>query len=909
MPESLPIPIIRSKLYQPARSQDLIKRDRLLQALPICAGGTVSLVSAPAGYGKSTFVSQRVHASGRPCAWLSLDPADSDPKRFLCYLIAALRTVVPGCCQETAEHLQAMTTQSIEELAVVLCNDLELFDEPFTLVLDDYYQISNSDVQDLVNAIIRRPPQNLNIVIVTRRDPPLSLQNLRATGVLGEFRMQQLAFTAGETREFIRRNLGDGISEESIARLHERTEGWPAALRLAMLAAPELGVAEDFTDRIPEDTGGVRDYLLLEVLAKRTPEVRSCLLRTAFLDRFCASLVDALPVDDESDSEALSGEDFMSRIQASGLFSIPLDSQGQWCRYHHLFQSMLREQALSSLGHDEVRDIHVHASRWFEDHDLLEEAILQLVQADMLAEAGAVIVRHRNTIMNSEQWHRLEGWLQLLPPDMVATRPELLLLKARFLRTRGSREESWELLERAEALLQTTTLEKELVQELHGSLESTRCFQLYAMSDGIGAVDAARRALTLLPDDSLAERGFALIILGAALQMTGNIDLAKKELYAAMSDGSGAAASNTTFSSRVMLALGFVQWMDADLSALRLTGEQGGVFAVSGSLRESLAVSRSFQAAVSYHRNELAAVHDCVQDITQSRAIANAEFYAQCLILSALAHQELGNSGEATKFAAALYEFALKTQNAFLVVQAEAFDAEIALRQGEMAAALNWADSYDPEPLTPMYASYSPVMTLAKVLVLEDGEKSRERADGLLNRLIDYLTRTHNRRFLIEALALRAMLLDATGDEEAARSELLTAVSMAQPARFIRVFVDLGPRLGNLLHRLRLDERSLAYVGEVLAAFGTGHVEPAGDIRLTPVATPEVGVEPLSKREQQILTLLANRLSNKEIANELHISTVTVKRHAANIYQKLGVHSRRQAVAKAAGLGMFGESA
>jgi len=168
-----------------------------------------------------------------------------------------------------------------------------------------------------------------------------------------------------------------------------------------------------------------------------------------------------------------------------------------------------------------------------------------------------------------------------------------------------------------------------------------------------------------------------------------------------------------------------------------------------------------------------------------------------------LAHQESGNSGEATKLAAALYEFALKTQNAFLIVQAEAFNAEIALRQGAMAEALKWADHYDPEPLTPMYASYSPAMTLAKVLVLEDGEKSRERADGLLNRLIDYLTRTHNRRFLIEALALRAMLLDASGDEEAARNELLTAVSMAQPGRFIRVFVDLGPRLGNLLHVCR----------------------------------------------------------------------------------------------------------
>ncbi|RLA22253.1 MAG: hypothetical protein DRQ63_12940, partial [Gammaproteobacteria bacterium] len=753
MPESLPIPIIRSKLYQPSSTQDLINRDRLLKGDLLCTGGTVTLVSAPAGYGKSTFVSQCVRASGSPCAWLSLDPADSELRQFLSYLVAALRTAVPDCCLDLTECLQTSIMQSAEELAGVLCNDLELFDEPVILVIDDYYQISGSDVHDLVNEIIRRPPKNLHVGIVTRRDPPLELQALRANGMLNEFRIKQLAFTAEETKEFLHQSFGDSISERAMIRLHQRTEGWPAALRLVTLAMPEGGSADDFAEQIPGDMHVVREYLLHEVLAKHTPEVRDCLLRTAFLDRFCAPLVEAVLPDAVRNSKTMSGKEFMARVRESGLFSIALDSQQHWFRYHHLFQSMLKEQAPSELGGNEIRDTHVRSSRWFEEHGFLEEAISQLVRADMLVDAAELIARHRNEIMNNEQWNRLERWLQLFPSGILASRPELLLLKARFLRTRGSREESWQALEQAEALLETTMIGEELRLELYGSLESTRCFQLYAMSDGAGALEAARRALALLPDDSLAERSFAFIILGAALQMSGKIDLAKKELYAAMTDGSGNEASSNTFSSRLMIALGFVQWLEADLSALGPTGEQGSALAVSGSLRESLTVSRSFQAAVLYHRNELAAVNDCLKDITQSRAIANAEFHAQCLILSALAHQELGNSGEATKLAAVLYEFALKTQNAFLVVQAEAFNAEIALRQGAMAAALNWAEHYDPEPLTPMYASYSPAMTWAKVLVLEDSEKSRERADGLLNRLIDYLTRTHNRRFLIEALA------------------------------------------------------------------------------------------------------------------------------------------------------------
>jgi len=484
MPDSLPIPIIRSKLYQPYGLPGLIGRSRLLELTRHKAGGVVTLVSAPAGYGKSTFVSQSICASGRSCAWLSLDPADSDPRRFLSYLVAALRTAVPDCCSDTIEQLYMPSLPPAEELAGALCNDLEQIDEPLILALDDYYHISGSEVHDLVNAILRRPPRNLHVIIVTRRDPPLSLQTLRANGILDEFRMQQLAFTEAETREFVQRNLNVTIHEPAIARLHERTEGWPVALRLAMLAAPEYGSADDFAERIPDNIHGVREYLMLEVLAKRAPEVRDYLLRAAFLDRFCAPLVEAVLADDVRDSVKLSGEDFIGRIRDSGLFSIALDSRQEWFRFHHLFQAMLKERALSDLGREETREVHVRASRWFEQSDLLEEAISHLVLADRMAEAAALIVRHRNEIMNTEQWHRLATWFRLLPSKLVAQSPELLLLKARFLRTRGDREESLEVLERAEALMETTAIDRELRQELEGSLESTRCFHLYVMSDG-----------------------------------------------------------------------------------------------------------------------------------------------------------------------------------------------------------------------------------------------------------------------------------------------------------------------------------------------------------------------------------------------------------------------------------------
>jgi LuxR family maltose regulon positive regulatory protein len=800
---------MRSKLYPPDISADLVTRERLMTSSSVGMGGRATLVSAPAGYGKSTYARQCIGTSGRSCAWLSLDPEDSDLRRFLAYVAAAMQHAVADSCRQIAEYIQSSTFPSIEELAGAFCNDLDQLSECVVLVFDDYHQISASPIHDFINHVLRRPPRNLHIIFITRRDPPLALQNLRAGGLLNEIRMQQLAFTPTESRDFIRGIAGNNISERAMLRLHERTEGWAVALRLAALAAPESGSADDFAESIPSDIHSVREYLLVEVLAKRSPEVRDWLLRTAFLDRFCAQLCEATLPDDQRETMTLSGDDFMTRIHESGLFSIALDNKQEWYRYHHLFRTLLRNQALVEIGEEEIRNIQIRAGQWFEDNGYLEEAISHLIQADMVTEAGALIVRHRNTIMNNEQWHRLDIWLRMLPPDMLAKTPELLLLKARFLRTRGSREESWQLLEQAEALLETTEIDQELRLELLGSLESTRCYQFYAMSDGHAAAEKARRALELLPDDSLAERGFALIILAAALQMTGDIESAKRALYAAMSGGGIAERSSVTLSSRVLISLGFVQWMDADLSGLRPTAEQGAVQAGSFNLGEALAVLRSFQGAVLYHRNELVEVHECLRDVTQSRAIANAEFYAQCMIISSLTYQELGDTAKATSVSSALTEFALNTQNAYLVGHAEAFSAEIALRQGRIAEALSWAERFDPEPLTPMYVFYSPQLTQAKVFVLDDAAESRERADALLNRLIDYLTSTHNKRFLLEAMALRAMLLDATGESEAARVELKRAIEMAQPGRFIRVFVDLGPRLGNLLHRVKLDEDSL----------------------------------------------------------------------------------------------------
>ena len=401
--QDLPVSIIRSKLYPPSMPPDTVIRQRLLSLAQSVAQSPLTLVSAPAGYGKSTLVRQWLQPLGCKSAWLSLDPADSDLRQFLSYVIATLRGNHPGCCAETAEVLQSADLPSADELAGLFCNEIDALAEPIALVLDDYHRISSSSIDDFLDALLRHPPKHLHLIIVTRRDPGLSISALRARGVLCEVRMQQLKFRADETSAFIHAIPGDAITDDEIRILHERTEGWPAALRLAKLAAGEQLATTSIVSQLPDNSYAVRTYLMQEVLANQSTEVREYLLRTAFLDRFCPELCEAVM---PKGAAGISGRKFVNHIRKENLFSIALDESGTWYRFHHLFQGMLQDQALTDLGNEEVRDIHMRASKWFDEHEFLTDAIKHALSANCPGEAADVISRHRE---ESSRSHALQG--------------------------------------------------------------------------------------------------------------------------------------------------------------------------------------------------------------------------------------------------------------------------------------------------------------------------------------------------------------------------------------------------------------------------------------------------------------------------------------------------------------------
>lgn len=858
-----------------------------------------TLICAPAGYGKTTLACQWLCAIKTPSAWFSIDKSDNDLRRFLSYTIAAIHSTYPDTCNATADLLNAAGLRSPAELAETFSLDFERIGQPLILVLEDYHQVSSNEIHEFLNPLLRRPPHGFHLVIITRRDPPLALQLLRANGTLREIRGQQLSLNRQDADAFLRRALCGNVSDAAALALRARTEGWPAAMRLAVLAVPAGQSPDALIERIPSDTHLLRSYFMQEVLNNCSDIERQLLLKTSLLDRFCACLCREV-LDSPGDSawnsrDATSG--FMKRIQDGGFFGVPLDGGQQWYRYHSLFQSALRERAAIEMDALEIEAVHEKAAAWFEAEGLLEDAIRHLLEIRRPGHAADVIVRNRNQIMNAEQWIRLLSMLRALPEELLQSRPDLMLLRARLLTTRGGWAESYELLLAAESLLKESSADNELLSELEGSLESLRCFQLYSDSQAAAAVASAKRAYDLLPPDSETERGFAMILLGGAMQMTGQVEEARSAFLREMPS---AVSDRPTFTTRLLNGLSFINWIDADLAGLVPVAKRTIEVSEVHGLREIFTIGNSLLGSAEYHWNQLEALVERLEPIVEYEAVFNAEFHAQCMILCATAQQELGRHGRASEIASRLGDLALRSGAVYPVILSNAFNAELALRQGRISEARRWADAFDPEPLRPMYSFLAAPLVQARILVLADTSDSREHALQRVERLVDYTISIHNRHCLAQALALRALLRERIDDIEGACKDLSEAIAIAQPGRYLRMFIDLGPRIRALLTALELDGDALTYVGEILAGLGDGPDELSLTASSAGSAT---SMKLLSKRELQILQLLARRLSNKEIANLLHISDVTVKRHTANIYQKLGVHGRRHAVAKAAGLG------
>ena len=680
------------------------------------------------------------------------------------------------------------------------------------------------------------------------------------------------------------------------------------------LAALSMQHRQDIDPRLLEsnvDASFVTEYLFTEVFSRQTIDITRYLLSSAVLDQFCGPLCEAVCVSDAGTLACeMSGWEFIKWLREENLFLIPLDPEKRWFRYHHLFQKLLVDQLNRRFSSEEVKALHAHAGAWLAKNGIIEEALRHYLAADDIPAAMQLVARHGHNLMNNQQWPDLQRLIDMLPGDHVEQDPELLILKAwhHHVQTSGCDLQTKIAINGKIEPLINNLSEKALARETEmiGHFEALRGLEFYLAADGENALNYGLSACDKIPMHHKRARVSAYLFLAAAYQMTGELEtglsIYTNEIQKSIDQGSD-------YYVPYIEKLCYIYWMNADLTAIRQTAERSLKIAKKLGLPESVAFAHYFLGITNYHQNTLEIAEENLTQLVNEYYFLNVVMAAHGSVALAMVYMARGAFDQAEQYSKKALNYAIDTNNQEAIRIIRAFEAEIALRQGQMAKASQWAERFRREPFTVPFLFYFPHLTLAKIRMAQDTPDSRQHAADLLNQLNDFLISIHNKQFQIHVLALQAVHHDTLGEQSAALDKLTTALSLAEPNGIIRLFVDLGPQMFGLLKQLARQNVAVGYIGQILAAFRYDQQTIVPEKADRPAASlpppqqlfppSQSLVEQLTNRERDVLDLLKLRLSNKEMAAKLFISPKTVKKHLENIYGKLKVNNRRQAVDKA----------
>lgn len=898
--------LLATKLYVPRARRRLVARPALLSRLDAGMTGDLTLVSAPAGFGKTTLVAAWAGASQRPVAWLSLDAADNDPSRFLGYLVAALRTVDPRLGADLLAALQSLRPVDSAASLTGLLNEITAREEPLALVLDDYHLIEDEAVHAAVRFLIDNMPAQMHLVICTREDPPWPLGRLRAGGRVREIRGRDLRFSLAETADFCNEVMGLGMSPQEIDILDARAEGWVAGLQLAALSLQGAGDMERLLQGFTGSSRYVLDYLLEEVLERQPPPVQDFLLRTAVLERFNASLCSALLavgeplVTREGERAAPGAQQMLEELEAANLFIVPLDEQRRWYRYHHLFAGLLRAR-LERLHPQAAARLHSQAARWFAKHGAPEEAISHALAAADHPLAAGIIEREGMDLVSRHKMVSLARWLEALPETVLDERPWLCLFMAYTRHWLGDRAVALGArLDQAERALQRSppadSAEK---RRLRGYIASLRAQDaLSAGKDPALIIRQAKLALELLPPGDLmgTEAG---VSMGGAFWIQGDASAAEAAFAAGRDTAKRCgkylmAVPTATYAGwqqmkQGQLARALVSFEEALAWA---TQEDGHTVPVGGfPLLRISDVQYEWRHADAARRAIERGIDLCLR-LNQADVVVDAHATYALRLWSAGRHEaaweEVRRGDDRARDS---------SPDKFLLARLDTCRVRLLLAEGRVADALAWLGSQGPDPGEPLSFHHDLHHLLAVRIWLAAGRP--DDALQLARRIADAARGAGWVWEAVQALALAAVAAQRGGDTEQALALLQEALRLGAPGCFVSTLLDEGPLVAGLLRQVSPSEQVPApYLQRLLAQ--AGGPQPGA------VAGVTAGlVEPLSERELQILALIAQGLTNSEIAARLVLSLATVKWHAGNIYGKLGVGNRSQAVAQARELGIL----
>jgi LuxR family maltose regulon positive regulatory protein len=934
-------PLLQTKLYIPPVRPGLITRPHLIERLSAGLrqnegfGRKLTLISAPAGFGKTTLMAEWVAECSVPVAWLSLDEEDSDLTRFWSYIIGAIQTVVTppytaGRLGNTAlTALQSPQPPPIEAILVTLINSLSGFPEPLILLLDDYHVITAHAIHQTLGFFLDHLPPQMHLVVATRSDPPLNLSRLRGRSELTEIRAEDLCFTFEESTQFLNTCMDLDLLAEDIAKLVRRTEGWITGLQMAALSLQQRSDSRRFVDEFAGDDRYIVDYLAEEVLQRQPTRIQDFLLQTSVLEILSGPLCDA--VSRREDSQAI-----LDELERANLFIVPLDNHRQWYRYHRLFADLLQQRLREHAGEQALVTLHRRASIWYEDEGSIAQAMSHALSAPDYERAADLLEHHAAAMIYRGETTLLHRWLEELPGDLIHAGPWLCIAYAwtSLLSPPRSLElaEQW-LVAAEQALAQKSAPGEPIGRDsAEGQILTLRALIAGNRADDLEiAIDLAHQALERLPEDTPELRGGLVYGAGQAHLLLGNQDAADAAFAQARHIGE---ASSSPF------------------LAIAAASSQVAVARARGQLRKAVAICREalrtivepaeragwpltagesihgFLGSILLEWNDLEAAEQSL-----ARALRQIDVSGIPGVLvewQARLRRAQGNVASALE----TVERTEQLHPAFAAIFA-AVRAWLRLFQTEddpsyLDEALRWArdDAYelfDEERTQPRILFGVPYdaerLILARILIAQQRMLRMAAPTGHfpdthdLRNLLQFLDRqirvteaagwtgTLIELLILQALARQEHALNHRSDASPALASLERALALAEPAGYFRIFVDEGAPMARLLTQAAARGITPSYAHRLLAALDAS--VPAEEGEGSPVPDPQRLVEPLSRRELEVLHLLATELSGPEIAQNLVISVTTVRSHTRSIYGKLGVHSRYEAVARARELGLL----
>lgn len=903
-------PLLETKLYVPRLRRGLVERPRLIERMNRGGESKLTLLSAPAGFGKSTLLAEWLAASpvdGRSAAWLSLDPSDNQPASFWTYLVGALRAVAPGVGGRALSLLQGPQPPPIETVLAPLLNELGAVPNDVVLVLDDYHVIDAPDIQEGMAFLLEHLPPHVHLVIATRADPALPLGRLRGRGELVEVRAADLRFTPDEAGAYLNEAMGLNLGARDVAALEGRTEGWIAALQLAALSIQGRDDVAGFIAGFAGDDRYIVDYLVEEVLQRQPEEIRSFLLETSLLSRLSGPLCDAV-------TGQGGGKATLEALDRGNLFLVPLDDRRQWYRYHHLFADVLRARLLDEQP-GRVPELHQRACEWYEEHGDRSEAIRHAMAAEDFERAADLVELAIPATFQKDQAATARRWLEALPDELIRVRPVLSVAYAATLVDGGKIESVEARLRDAERWLEATAdkpevagapatamvvVDQDAFRRLPGSIALYRAARAMAIGDVTGTMTHARRALDLVGEDDQLGRGAAAGLLGLVAWASGDLEAAHRSYVESMADlqEAGDVSSvigGATVQADILIAQGRLR--DAMRSferGLQLATEHGAP-ALRGAADMHVGMSELCRER---HDLEAASQHLLMgRDLGDENGLPQYPYRSR--VAAARIRQaegDLDGALELLEEAEHLYAGNYSPD----VRPVAAVRARVWIAQGSLLAAWGWAREHGVAAADELsYLHEFEHATLARLLLAQG---TRDRADDRIGEAIELTERLlaaaedgGRSGSAIDTLVVQALARHARADAAGALASLARAVAVAEPEGYVRVFLDEGPTMTALLRLAAKSRKAPGYVRRLLtAAVAEGQASVGQPL-----------IEPLSDRELEVLRLLGSELDGPDIARELVVSLNTVRTHTKSIYAKLGVNSRRAAVRRAAELGLL----